>query len=124
MPAIQMQASAQDVLPRLVDDLPVREVGLRLLLRELVRVASELEVHAEFGGLPREVRHDERVPAVRHEDVRTLRAHDLIDAAQDGLLAPVDFDVVHARPEELVLHPRHACGIVYMEVEERPPQLR
>ncbi len=124
VPAVQVQPPAQDVLPRLVDDLPVREVGLRLLLRELVRVATELQVHAELRGLPCEVRHDERVPAVRHQDVRVLRAYDLVDSAQDGLLAPVDFDVVHACPEELVLHPRHARRIVDVEVQEGPFQRR
>jgi hypothetical protein len=123
VPAVQMQSSAQDVLPRLVDNLPVREVGLRLLLRELIRVAAELQIHAELRGLPCEVGHDEGVPAVRHQDVRVLRTHDLVDAAQDGLLAPVDLDVVHARPEEPVLHPRHARGVVHMEVEQGPFQL-
>src|SRR3990170_519600 len=42
VPAIEMQTPAQDVLPGLVDDFPVREVGLPLAFREPIAVPPKL----------------------------------------------------------------------------------
>jgi len=119
-----MQTSAQDVLPRFVDDLPVREVGLSPAFREPIAVPSKLQVHPELRGLPREERHREGVPAVRQEDIGVLRANELPDSPEDGLLVPVDLVVVHAGPEETVHHARDAHRVVHMEVQEGLPQGR
>src|SRR5207253_10874057 len=114
-----MKPSAQDVLSRFENDLDVREIRFPLPLRDLVRVAAESHLHAEFGGLPCQVRHDERVAAIRHQDIRILRCHEVLDPPKDGFLGSIELDVVDARPEELVLHPRDAGGIVDVQVEQR-----
>src|SRR6266704_4867212 len=97
MPAVQMQATAQDVLARLVDDLSVREVRFSFPFRELVRIPTEFHVDAEFRGLAGEIWHRERVPTICHEDVRVLRPYYFVDAPHDRLLVPVDLDLVEAR---------------------------
>ena len=124
VPAVQVEPPLQEVLPRLVHDLPVREVRLPPPLDELVRVPPELERDLVLRGLPREVRHQERVPVVREHDVRVELLHRRVELLEDLGLAPAHLDVPDPRAEELVLEPRDPEGRVHAEVEEGGPKLR
>jgi len=122
--AVEVEPPLQEVLSGLVHDLPVREVRLPPPLDEPVRVAPELEVDAELRRLPREVRHRERVAAVREEHIRVDRADGLADAPHHGLLVPVERDVVEASAEQPVAHPRDSEGRVHVQLQEGRPQGR
>ncbi len=124
MPAVQMDAPAEAILPGLVDDLPVREVGPALPLDEPLRVPPELQRHVELGGLSSKIGHREGIPAVRQEDVRIFRSHDLVDPPEDRLLTSVEFHIVEACTEKSVLHAGHAQRIVHVQVEEQTSQRR
>ena len=124
VPAVQMDASAEAVLPGLVDDLPVGEVGPALSFDERLGVPPELQRYVELRGLPREVGHRERIPAIRQEDVGILRPYDLVDSPEDRLLVSIEFDLVEARPEEPVLQAGHPHRIVDAQIEEQATQAR
>jgi len=122
VPAIQVEAALQEVLPRLVHDLPVREVRLPPPLDETVRIPPELERDFVLRGLPRKIGHEERVPVVREDDVGVEVLHCGVQFLKDLRFAPADLDVHDTRAEELVLEPRDPEGRIDAEVEEGGPQ--
>ena len=119
-----MKSSAQQVLPGLVDDFPVGEVGLPLPFREGLRIPPQLQVQPEFRGPAREERHRERVAFLRQEDVGIFRPYNLLDSPKNRLLVPVDLVIVHLRAEEPIRHARDAQRSVHAKVQERPLQRR
>jgi len=124
VPAVQVEASLEQVLARLVHDLPVREVRFRRPPPVEPGVAAEPEVDAQCVRLFLKERQDERVAAVREHDVRVVVLDERVDPAQHVLLVPVDGIAAKARAEEAVVHPRQPGGRVHRHVEHGAPQVR
>jgi len=122
--SVQVQPALQEVLARLVHDLPIREIRLPPPLDEPIRVPTEPQVHAMLCGLPREVRHRERVPAIREDDVWVDVPHGRVQRLEDLRFAALDLDLANAGAEELVLEPRDPERVVDVDVEDLRAELR